>query len=136
MQAVGVAKVWGRKIHTYRKWCSYCRSYFMAQSLKPVCHRVTCGQADCQKAHNLLINNEWLAKKAKTKYCLYCKRPFQTIGTKRKTCGRPLCQEKRNLVYVKQARSRPEYKAHLLHYQNRHRAKLLMLKELEKLAGI
>ena len=136
MQAVGVAKVFGRKIYTYRKWCAYCRSYFMAQGSKPVCHRVTCGKPDCKEAHNLLISNEWRAKHAKTKVCWFCKKPFKTMGKKRKTCGKPLCQEKRNLVYVKQARRRLDYKLRLLHYQNRHRAKLLMLKELERLAGI
>ena len=134
MQAVGVAKVGSRKIHTYRKWCAYCRSYFMAQSPKPSCHRMTCGQPDCRKAHNLLISNEWRAEHAKTKACRFCKKPFKTMGTKRKTCGQHSCQEKRNLVYIKQSRSWPEYKARLLHYQNRHRSKLLMLKELERLA--
>ena len=66
----------------------------------------------------------------------FAKSHFKTIGTKRKTCGQPLCQEKRNLVYVKKVRSRPEYKARLLHYQNRHRAKLLMLKELKNWQGL
>ena len=228
MQTMIVTQHRGKKLRTYRQWCTYCKSHFMTQSFKPYSRRVTCGQPACQIAHNRFINNEirWQKqenrqtanskpeRKIITKTCPYCKRAFDFVNKRRVTCGQPKCKKKRAIEYifnkklivkncaicdkqfkcmgdrrvtcgrpkcVKQ-RSRntryqkllmtkscvfcgkvfdclgpgrvtcgleqcqtklkrawhkaPENKSRLKHYKERHRAKLLMHKELKRLAGL
>ena len=136
MQAVCVAKVRGREYRTYRVWCTYCKSHFMAHRAG----RVTCGQPACRKAHNLTTNRPrsraYFQRNAKVQNCLYCKAEFKTISQKRVTCGRPKCQSKRNIDYNYWIQIQPEYWPQLRHYQARRKAMLLMHRELENLAGI
>ena len=220
MQSISVTQHRGKKLRTYRhrKRCTYCKSYFIIQSLNPYSFRVTCGQPDCQKKHSFFIQSEIrrqrYEKQKVTKICPYCNKAFDCVGKRRVTCGQPNCTKKRNLEYnfnkklivkncsvcdkqfkctgdkrvtcgrpkcIKQ-RSRdtqykkllmtksclfcgkvfdclghrrvtcakpkcqiklkrawhkmPEHKSQLEHYKERHKAKLLMHKELEMLAGL
>ena len=48
MQSMSVTQYRGKQVHTYRKWCTYCKSHFMTQNFKSYSRRVTCGQPACQ----------------------------------------------------------------------------------------
>ena len=68
------------------------------------------------------------------KQCVYCKAYFyvNNLESKKLTCGQLKCQKARRQAYWK----KPENSGLRAHYSARHRTKLAMLKELERLAGI
>ena len=103
MQSMSVTQHKGKQVRTYRKWCTYCKSHFMAQSFKGYSSRVTCGNPICQTAHSYFLNNKIRRKRFEqqkvTKVCPYCKKHFDCVGDRRVTCGKHNCMKKRNLEY-------------------------------------
>ena len=122
------------QVRTYRKLCGYCGSDFYVKN--PEANRVTCGRPACKVKRSTDTQYKRLTIE---KTCRFCGKVFKCLGKtkyqtdrRRVACGKAECQRARRLSYPK----KPISKELTAHYWQRHKAKLAIIKELERLAGI
>ena len=114
------------------KKCLYCQKEFISISDR----FVTCGQITCKIKRSTDTQFKRLSIE---KTCCLCGKVFKCLrrdkvqtARQRVTCGQAQCQKEYKQAYWQ----KPENKGLRAHYMSRNRAKLEMLRELERLAGI
>ena len=114
------------------KKCLYCSNIFTCLGDK----QVTCGRPACKVKRS---TDTQIKRLSIEKACRFCGKVFKCLGKtkyqsdrRRVACGKPECQKARRRSYFK----KPVSKELTARYWQRHKAKLAIIKELERLAGI
>ena len=114
------------------KQCLYCQRKFITASNR----QVTCGRPACKVKQSTATQYKRLSIE---KTCRFCGKVFKCLGKakyqtdrRKLICGKPECQKARKRSYPR----KPISKELTAIYWQRHKAKLAVIKELERLAGV